>query len=138
MAVAESLVASVVADISARMKDPRFTQIAVGHFVESQPQLAQYMSVKAARIGGAQGVLELAFHAGFLCECLKKHTGRDLPTVDFKLLDFASQGDPVARFTAREPALASYVGSNLDQENQRVELCRIGLALVMAADRKGP
>jgi len=136
MAIPESLVADVVRETSKRMKDPRFTQIAVGHFVESQPQLAHYLSIKSTRIGGAQGVMVLAFHAEFLCECLRTKLGRDLPSVEFKLLDLASQGDPVARFTTREPALANYVASNLDDAIQRTELCRIGLALAMGSDRK--
>ena len=137
MAVLESLVASVVLEISERMKDPSFTQIAVGSFVEAQPQLAQYLSVKSGRIGGAQGVLELAFHAELLCECLRQSLGRELPMVDFKQLDLASQGDPVPRFSAREPALASYVASNVEQENLRIELCRMGVALLLAINPKG-
>ena len=136
MAVLEALVAQVVQDISERMKDPKFTQIAVGHFVESQPQLAQYLSGRSGRIGGSQGVLELAFHAELLSECLRKSLGRELPRVDFKALDLASQGDPVARFSTREPALASYVASNIDDERLRVELCRIGLALAGVAASK--
>lgn len=134
MAIAEELVASVVLDTSTRLQDPRYTQVAVGHFVESQPQLAQYLSVKAARIGGAQGVLELAFHAELLCECLRQGLGRDLPSVDYQLLDLASHGDPVAGFSAREPALANYVASNVERESQRHELCRLGLALLLAHD----
>src|SRR4051812_12923337 len=72
MPVLESLVASVVAETSERMRDAQFAQVAVGNFVQSQPELASYLSGRASRIGGAQGVLEVAFHAELLCECLRQ------------------------------------------------------------------
>ena len=132
MPVPESVVEAVVLETSERMKEPHFTQVAVGHFVESQPEMARFLSVKSARIGGAQGVLEAAFHAELLCECLRRSLKRELPTVSLRVLDRASQGDTVATFSAREPALASYIASNIAQEALRLELCRIGLALALA------
>lgn len=136
MAVDESLVASVVSETSERMKDPNFVQLSVGNFVETQPQLAAYLSGKSAQIGGAQGVLELAFHAEFLSECLAKSSGRDaLPVVSFELLDRASRGDPRALFSEREPALASYVASNIEGGALCTELCRIGLSLVLSLEQ---
>jgi hypothetical protein len=132
MPVLEDVVASVVNDTSLRMSDPQFAQIAVGHFVQAQPHLASYVSGRAARIGGAQGVLEVAFHAELLCECLRKLRGKELPAVPLRFLERAAKGDTVAEFTAAEPALASYVASNVDNEVVRLELCRVGLALVLA------
>jgi hypothetical protein len=131
MPVDESVVASVVSETSSKMSDPQFTQVAVGHFVQSQPDLASYLSSRGPKIGGAQGVLEVAFHAELLSECLRQAYGRqDLPRVPFRLLERTSKGDPLAEFTAGEPALASYVASNVEREVIRLELCRIGLALV--------
>jgi hypothetical protein len=132
MAVQESVVASVVSDTSERMSDPQFAQVAVGHFVQSQPDLASYLSGRSSRIGGAQGVLEVAFHAELLCECLRQVRGKELPRVPLRVLERAAKGDAVATFTASEPALASYVASNVDNAAVRLELCRIGQALVLA------
>lgn len=132
MPVLEDVVASVVNDTSARMSDPQFAQIAVGHFAQAQPHLASYVSGRASRIGGAQGVLEVAFHAELLCECLRKVRGKELPAVPLRFLERAAKGDPVAEFAATEPALSSYVASNVDNDVVRLELCRIGLALVLA------
>ena len=132
MAVPESVVTSVVTETSERMRDPQFTQLTVGHFVEMQPELARFLSARSRSIGGAQGVLEAAFHAELMCECLRRSRGADVPAVDLRTLDRASQGDPVAVFTVREPALASYVASNIEAQALRRELCRIGLALVLA------
>lgn len=120
------------------MKEPQFAQVAVGHFVESQPEMARFLSVRSARIGGAQGVLEVAFHGELLCECLRRSLKRELPSVSLRVLDRASQGDTVATFTSREPALASYVASNIEQESLRLELCRIGLALSLALGTGAP
>lgn len=134
MPVLESVVAGVVHDTSERMKDPRFTELTVGNFVETQSELARFLSAKSARLGGAQGVLEVAFHAELLSECLRRSAGRALPAVDLRTLDRAAKADAVAVFSAREPALASYVASNVEQESLRLELCRIGLALLLALE----
>lgn len=132
MPVPEAVVEEVVRDISERMKEPHFTQAAVGHFVESQPELARFLSIRANRIGGAQGVVSVAFHGELICECLRRHEGSELPQVSFNGLDRASQGDPIATFAAEEPALSSYVASNVEDDALRLELCRIGLALSLA------
>ncbi|MFT3924736.1 MAG: hypothetical protein QM778_19535 [Myxococcales bacterium] len=133
MPVSEGVVAEVVADISERMKDPNFAQLSVGSFVENQPHISRFLSAKANRLGGAQALMELVFHAEVLRECLARAAGgRDVPEVGFPVLDKASQGDFKAAFTQREPHLANYVASNIDQEGQRAELCRVGLALCMA------
>jgi hypothetical protein len=132
MPVPENVVASVVHDTSRRMIDPAFAQVAVGHFVQSQPALASYVSGRAARIGGAQGVLEVAFHAELLCECLRQLRGQELPAVPLRFLERAAKGDAISEISAAEPALASYVASNVEHEAVRLELCRIGLAIVLA------
>lgn len=133
MPVPESVVEAVVREFSDSMKDPQFTQVTVGHFVESQPELARFLSVKSARIGGAQGVLEAAFHAELLGECLRRSLKRTLPAVSLRALDRASQGDPQATLSKREPALASYIASNIEHDALRLELCRLGLALSLVA-----
>jgi hypothetical protein len=129
MPVPESVVEEVVRDFSDQMKEPHFTQAAVGHFVESQPELARFLSIRASRIGGTQGVISAAFHGELMGECLRRHEHRELPQVSFSDLDRASKGDPITTFAAREPALSSYVASNVDDDALRLELSRIGLAL---------
>jgi hypothetical protein len=136
MPVLEEQVAAVVADISERMKDPNFAQLAVGAFVDSQPQIVRFLSSKASRLGGGQALMELVFHAEVIRECLTRgRSGREVPEVDYPLLDKASQGDFTQTFTTREPHLANYVASNLEQPGQRAELCRVGLALCLASER---
>jgi hypothetical protein len=114
------------------MSDPQFAQVAVGHFVEAQPELASYLSGRSSRIGGAEGVLAVAFHAELLCECLRLERGKELPRIPLRLLERAAKGDVLAEFARVEPALSSYVASNVDSETVRLELARIGLALVLS------
>lgn len=133
MPIAESLVADVVAHTSERMKDGSFAQLAVGNFVQRQPNLAQFLTAKAARLGGAGQLVELVFHAELMCECFRRALGRELPVVSFATLDLASQGEAKKRFAEREPALSSYVVSNVDAAAVQSELFRVGLALSMAA-----
>jgi hypothetical protein len=131
MPVSEAVVAKVVADISEQMKDPSFVQLSVGSFVQDQPQLSQFLGAKAAKLGGAEALVQLVFHAQVLAECLRQARGDSLDTVGFEQLDRASQGDFAKIFADREPHLASYVASNLDDERLRSELCRVGLALCL-------
>ena len=75
------LVASVVAETSERMKDPAYTQMAVGAFVEEQKHVSQYLSSRSARLGGANGVITLVFHAQILSECLRTERKAEVPLV---------------------------------------------------------
>jgi hypothetical protein len=134
MPVSEAVVAAVVADVSERMKDPDFVQLSVGSFVEAQPQISRFLSAKAGRLGGPQILVQLVFHAEVLRECLRRGQPDEVPEVPFPLLDRASQGDFAGAFTQREPHLANYVASNLDDAPLRQELCRVGLALCLALD----
>src|SRR4051812_31524101 len=99
MPVSEATVSAVVADVSERMKDPNFAQLAVGSFVEIQPHITRFLSAKAGRLGGAQVLMELVFHAQVLLECLSKEAARDVPEVSFGVLDRASQGDYAQTFS---------------------------------------
>jgi hypothetical protein len=136
MAITEALVASVVAETSERMKDPAYTQMAVGAFVEEQKHVSQYLSSRSARLGGANGVIMLVFHAQILSECLRQSRNADVPLVQFPALDRAAQGDPAKALAEREPALASYVASNVDEPALRSELAKVALALVFACEKR--
>lgn len=135
MPISEAVVADVVSRVSERMKDARYAQLAVGAFVQSQPHISQFLSAKAARIGGAQSVVHIVFHAEVMAECFRQEEGTtDDPLVEYRNLDLASQGDVITRFAEREPALSSYVVSNVDEPVLRLELSRIGLALAIARE----
>lgn len=132
MAVSEELVEQVVRETSERLSDANYAQVAIGHFAEEQPRVVQYLAAIAGRLGGEEGVVQLAFHAETLCECLRRSLGRPLALVEWEALDAASREEPTATFSRREPALASYVASNMETPALRLELCRIGVALLDA------
>ena len=132
MPVDEAQVQAVVSEVSQRMSDPSYAQTMVGAFVQSQPTVGRYLSARGPKIGGGEAVVHIAFHAEVLSDCLRRAHGRALPTIGFDDLDAAAQGDSEARFAEAERALASYVASNVDDAPIRLELCRIGLALVSA------
>ncbi len=136
MAISEAIVAKVVARVSESMKDASYAQLAIGGFVQAQPNISQYLSSKAPRLGGAQSIVHIVFHAEVLAECWRQAQGKPLDdvTVEYRQLDLASQGDVLVRFAQREPALSSYIASNVDDPLLRLELCRIGLALAIARE----
>lgn len=126
--VPEKLVESVVREVEGRMKDPQYAQVAVGQFVQSQPTVARYLSAKSASIG-QEGVIHAAFHGELMSECYRRHGGRPmLPPLGFDELDEASH-DSTKRFSKLEPALASYVASNVDEPELREVLALLGVAL---------
>lgn len=133
MAVPEALVARVVAEVSRQLADPRYTQLAVGRFVESQPQVSQFLSARASKIGG-EAVIVAAFHAEVVSECLRRHTARsELPPVGFAELDAAAT-DAATRLAAEEPALANYLATNVEGEELRGVLALVTLALREAVE----
>jgi hypothetical protein len=134
MPITEELVAEVVAETSERMKDPSYVQMAVGDFVQGQKNISQYLSSRAPRIGGAQALVTVVFHAQILSECLERGLGKAVPIVSFPQLDKAAQGEPAKLLAEREPVLANYIASNVDEEKLRVELCKVAHALVLASE----
>jgi hypothetical protein len=133
-AIPESLVAEVVSHTSEQMaKDPTYSQLAVGSFVEAHPDVSRYVTANTATIGG-EGVIHVVFHAEVMAECFRRHLRRELPPVGFAVLDaVASDGDATGRFAKSQPALADYVNSNVDEDPIRQILALIGLAFDRAA-----
>lgn len=128
MAVPEALVARVVGEVSRQLSDPQYTQLAVGRFVESQPQVSRFLSARASTIGG-EAVIVAAFHAELVSECLRRHWARsELPLIGFAELDAAAV-DSVERLAAQEPALANYLATNVEGDPLREVLALVALAL---------
>ena len=134
MPIPESEVAQVVAAVSERMKEPTYAQLAVGHFVQTQPQVSQFLTAKMERLGGGEAVIHAVFHAEVLAECVRAHHGAD-KAVSFARLDETSGPDPMGRLAATEPALAAYLEGNVEARLRGV-VAHVGLALL--AVHSGP
>lgn len=133
--IPESLVASVVTEVSQRMNDPGYAQMAIGGFVQSHPDVSRYITAQLDELGGGEAVMHTVFHAEVLHECFRRHAAQDLPAIRFRDLDAAANGDEVAGLYASEPALADYLASNVDVEAMRKVLSLIALAMARVAPR---
>jgi hypothetical protein len=133
MAIPEAVVEAVVTEVSSRLSDPNYAQVAVGTFVERHPDAARFVSARMDDAGGGEGVIHTVFHAQVLSECFDRHLGRLAPSVGFAELDAAAVPDPFTTLSELQPALASYLVSNVEEEAQRKLVGHLGLALHHAA-----
>ena len=124
-------------EVSARMADPNYAQVAIGTFAQTHPDAGRYITAQSERLGGGEGVMHAVFHAQVLNECFSRHLGRAVAPIGFAALDAAAldagaSGDVVRRFADAQPSLASYVASNVDGDALRSVLALIGLAMSSA------
>jgi len=132
MPVPEELVAEVVSAVSERLADPNYAQIAVGTFAQAHPDVSRYVTAHTEELGGGEAVIHTVFHAQLLAECFDRHRGRATPPIGFAELDATSTGDAMEAFAKKQPALASYLASNVDSGQIRELVAHIGLALEQA------
>lgn len=136
--VPESVVAEVVREVSERMGDPGYAQVAIGSFAEAHPDAGRYVTAQLDELGSGEAVMHTVFHAEVLNECFRRHLGRDLTPVRFRDLDRVARvgSDAFSTLRACEPALADYLASNVDAEAMQKLLALIGLAMNRAAARR--
>ncbi len=128
-AIPEELVAQVVSDISARMADPQFAQVAVGRFVQAQPAISQFLSARASAFGG-EAVIHAAFHSDIVSECFRRQLGREvLPEVGFPDLDRVAGEASLTKLADEQPAIADYLTSNVEGEPLREVIALVARAL---------
>lgn len=130
--VREDVVEAVVQEISGRMADPAYAQVAIGSFAQAHPDVGRFITAHLDDLGGGEEVMHAVFHAEVLHQCVQRDRGRHLRPVTFGDLDDAADGDVLATFTRREPHLASYVASNVEGDAMKRLLSHVGLALAAA------
>jgi len=129
VAVPERVVEEMVKEASIKMKDPSYAERMVSSWIGAQPFVTQYLASRAAKLGGAEGVINVVFHAALLAACFLRHGGRSVPVIDFPTLDRVSRLDRVVEIKKRQPALEAYLGTNVEGEEARKIL--VLLVLVM-------
>lgn len=129
MAIPEKVVAAVVAEASQKMADPKYAQVLVGTWVQSQPDCARYMSASARELGGPEGVVNTVFHCALIAQCFLKHHGRSVRKMTFAELDAVASGDRDANLRKRQPALADYVEANVEHADMRRTVALMALAM---------
>jgi len=130
MPIPEETVQSVVSDVSTRLQDPNYTQVALGTLIQAHPDVGRFLSAQTEKLGGGEQVVHAAFHAQLLVDCVTREAGAEPAPITFAKLDEVSGADARGRLTEKEPALASYIASNVDEEPVREVLALIALAMV--------
>ena len=127
--IPKETVAAVVEEASIKMKDPNYSAVMVGGFVQEQPQGAQYISSYADELGGGEAVAGAVFHAAVLALCFQRANNRSVRSLAFEDLDRVSEGDRKQLLEKAQPAILGYIEANVEGEvNQRVLML---LALAM-------
>jgi hypothetical protein len=126
----EELVAEVVAEVSSRMQDPAYAQVAIGAFIEAHPEASRFVALKMTARGGAEAAMHALFHAQVVAECVARHRGVDaLAPLCFADLDAVAEDARGAGLAAKEPALAGYLQSNIDEPKTEGVIAHLALAL---------
>jgi hypothetical protein len=137
MSIPESVVAQVVADVSSRMSDPGYAQLAIGGFVQAHPDVGRYLSAHLDELGGGEAVMHAVFHAEVMNDCYRRHLGRELRPIRFRDLDavanVTSSAGASSTLQKLEPALADYLASNVEEEAMRRVLALVAVAMSRAA-----
>ncbi len=103
----------VVADVSSGAADPNHMAMVVGELMRRQPAIGHYVQGHGNELS-LEGAVMTLLHAAVLVRCVEVARGRALPVLNFGALDRAT------RFPGaldEEPALASYVDSNLTADD---------------------
>jgi hypothetical protein len=113
MPISNALVERVVADVSSGAADPNHVAMVVGEMIRRQPAIGHYVQGHAKELS-LEGSVIVLLHAAVLLRCIEADRGRPLRALDFRVLDAATKRPGAL---AEEPALASYVDSNVTAED---------------------
>ena len=124
-------------DISAGASDPNHVAAVVGDLMQRQPAVGHYVQGHGVELS-LEGTVMLLLHAAVLLRCIDVANARVAPRLDFRALDRAARAPSVEAIFDEQPALASYVDSNLDAKDPllggaRRPLARRLIAVVLNA-----
>jgi hypothetical protein len=113
MPIASGDVERVVVEVSAGADDPNHVASVVGALMQAQPAIGHYVQGHARELT-LEGTVMVLLHAAVLLRCVEAARGRTLAVLGFNALDEASH---MPGALAIEPALASYVDSNVASDD---------------------
>jgi hypothetical protein len=113
MPISNALVERIVADVSSGAADPNHVAMVVGEMIRRQPAVGHYVQGHAKELT-LEGSVIVLLHAAVLQRCVEADRGRPLRALDFRALDAATRSPGALD---EEPALASYVDSNVTNED---------------------
>ena len=103
----------VVKDVSSGAADPNHVAMVVGELMRRQPAIGHYVQGHGKELS-LEGAVVALLHAAVLVRCVEVNRGRPLPVLDFRALDRATR---VPGALAEEPVLASYIDSNITDDD---------------------
>ncbi|HVV88338.1 MAG TPA: hypothetical protein VHE35_35090 [Kofleriaceae bacterium] len=129
MPIKKETVAAVVAEASQRMSEPNYSASLVGGFVQAQPSVVQYVSAHEDELGGAEGVVNVIFHAALIGQAFQRGNGGRTRTLSFDDLDRAAGGDSMELLSAAQPFVHGFIEENVAAPVARSILALVSLAL---------
>ena len=128
MKLTQEQVASVVTEASKKMSDPNYSAVLVGGFVQSQPQVSQFISAHDRELGGAEAIVNVIFHCALVAQCYSRNGGR-VKTLSYEDLDSAARGNSLANLEKKQLPLAEFIVSNIENVDAQKLVAMIALAI---------
>jgi hypothetical protein len=132
MKLTKEQVATVVHEASTKMSDPNYSAVLVGGFVQSQTQIAQFISAHERDLGGAEAIVNVIFHCALVAQAFQRAGGR-IRTLSYEDLDFAAQGEPLVRLEKAQLPLHEFIKANVENVEAQKLIALIALAIDGAA-----
>ena len=128
MKLTQEQVAAVVTEASKKMSDPNYSAVLVGGFVQTQPQVSQFISAHDRELGGAEAIVNVIFHCALVAQCFAKNGGR-VRTLSYEDLDATARGNPLANLETKQLPLAEFIVSNIENKEAQKLVAMIALAI---------
>ena len=127
--IPEEIIAALVADVSERMKDPSYAQVAIGTFAQAHPDAGRFITAHREDLGSGEAVMHAVFHAEVIHQAFQRHLGRHLTPMSFTDLDEASTEGALDKLKTRQPAVADYIASNVEGTPMQKLLAHLALTM---------
>ncbi len=129
MRVHTKTVKEVVEEASVKMKDPNYSAVMVGGFVQQQTATSHYIGAHEEELGGTEHVVNTIFHAALLALCYQRAGNRSLPEMSFEDLDYVAGDEVSQRLQTLQPAISEYIAANVEHPSQQRVLQLVALAM---------
>ena len=128
MKLTKEQVAAVVTEASQKMSEPNYSAVLVGGYVQSQPQVAQFISAHEQELGGAEAIVNVIFHCALIAQVYQRARGR-IRVLSYEDLDGAARGDPLPRLEKDQLPLHEFICANLENVDAQKLVAMIALAI---------
>lgn len=132
MKLTKDQVAAVVTEASQKMSDPNYSAVLVGGFVQTQTQVAQFISAHDQELGGAEQIVNVIFHCALVAQCYQRNGGK-VRTLSYEDLDGAARGEPLVRLEAAQLPLHEFILANVENVEAQKLVAMIALAIDSAS-----